>query len=37
MADFHRFETRAMLAFVLLGAICAPPSFAQPGQPLHPK
>ena len=37
MADFHRFETRAMLAFLLLGAICAARSFAQPGQPIHPK
>jgi pimeloyl-ACP methyl ester carboxylesterase len=32
MADFHRFDTRAKLAFVLLGAIWALPSFAQQGQ-----
>jgi pimeloyl-ACP methyl ester carboxylesterase len=37
MFDFHRFDTRAMLAFVLLGAIWAPPSFAQQDQALHPK
>jgi pimeloyl-ACP methyl ester carboxylesterase len=37
MIDFHRFDTRAMIAFVLLGAIWAPPLFAQQGQALHPK
>src|ERR1022692_5105420 len=37
MVDFHRFETRALLVLVLLGAIWAPPSFAQPGQALQPK
>src|ERR1022692_4687867 len=37
MVDFHRFETRALLVLVLLGAIWAPLSFAQPGQALHPK
>ncbi len=26
MIDFHRFDTRAMIAFVLLEAIWAPPS-----------
>ena len=35
MVDFHRFDT-AMLAFVLLATIWVPPSFAQPGQALHP-
>jgi pimeloyl-ACP methyl ester carboxylesterase len=36
MIDFHRFDTRAMIAFVLLGAIWAPPMFAQQEQALHP-
>lgn len=37
MVDFHRFETRALRVIVLLGAIWAAVSFAQPGQALHPK
>jgi hypothetical protein len=37
MFDFHQFDTRAMLAFVLLGVIWAPPLFAQQDQALHPK
>ena len=37
MSDFHLFETRALFAFILLGAIWPPPSFAQQGQVLHPK
>jgi pimeloyl-ACP methyl ester carboxylesterase len=36
MHDFYRFETRAMLALVLLGTIWAAPSFAQQTQVLHP-
>jgi pimeloyl-ACP methyl ester carboxylesterase len=34
---FHRFETGAMLALVLLGLISPRPSFAQPGQAPHAK
>jgi pimeloyl-ACP methyl ester carboxylesterase len=37
MFAFHQFDTRAMLAVVLLGAILAPLSFAQQDQELHPK
>jgi pimeloyl-ACP methyl ester carboxylesterase len=37
MVDFHRFETRAMLAFVLLGTISASPSYAEQGQALSQK
>jgi len=37
MVGFRRFDARTMLAFVLLGAIWALPSFAQQGQALHPK
>ncbi len=37
MFDFHPFETRALLALVLLWAIGAPPLVAEPGQGLHPK
>jgi pimeloyl-ACP methyl ester carboxylesterase len=44
MADFHRFETRRFeastmlaLVLVLLVAIWAPSSWAQPGPALHPK
>ncbi len=37
MLDFHRFATCVRLALVLLGTICAAPSWAQPTQALHPK
>jgi len=37
MLDFHRFESRARLALLLLVTICALPALAQPGQALHPK
>jgi pimeloyl-ACP methyl ester carboxylesterase len=37
MVSLHRFEARAMLTFVLLGAIWAPLSFAQRGEALYPK
>jgi pimeloyl-ACP methyl ester carboxylesterase len=37
MGDSHRFATRALLAFLLLCAIWALPSFAQQGGHLHPK
>jgi pimeloyl-ACP methyl ester carboxylesterase len=37
MFDFHQFDTRAMLAIVLLWAIWAPPSFAQQEPAIHPK
>ena len=37
MFDFYQLDTRAMLAFILLGAIWAPPSFAQQDPALHPK
>ena len=37
MFDFRQFDAREMLAFVLLGAIWAAPSFAQQDQALHPK
>ena len=37
MLDFHRFETRVLLALVLLGVVCALPAFAQPRPALHPK
>jgi pimeloyl-ACP methyl ester carboxylesterase len=37
MANFRRFETRAMVPLLLLGAIAAAPSFAEQGQAFHPK
>ena len=37
MLNFHRFATCVRLALVLLGTICAAPSWAQPTQALHPK
>jgi pimeloyl-ACP methyl ester carboxylesterase len=37
MFDFHRFDICAMLAFVLFGAIWAPPTSAQEDAALHPK
>ena len=37
MLAFHRFESRARLALLLLVTICALPALAQQGQALHPK
>lgn len=37
MGDIYRLVTRAMLLIAGLGALSAVPSFAQPGQALHPK
>jgi pimeloyl-ACP methyl ester carboxylesterase len=37
MFDCHRFDTRALLACILLGAIWPTPSLAQQGQLLHAK
>ena len=35
MVDFHRFEMRAILACIVLGAMWAPLLFAQEARPLH--